>query len=190
MTLFDGLYASIGERREEPRADLRAQLVRYFLYLGSLGFGGPAALIGYMQRDLVEAPAWFTLEEYKKGLALSQIAPGPLAAQLAICLGYIHWRRLGGHPVGLAFILPSYLMTVAIGAVYVRLRRARVDAGGLLRGGRDGDRHHRARGLEAEPRHRSGGTGCCGRSRRDERGVTVMTEIGERRSVPRRAACW
>jgi chromate transporter len=63
-------------------------LLRYFLYLGSLGFGGPVALIGYMQRDLVEMRAWFTKEEYLKGLALSQLAPGPLAAQLAICLGY------------------------------------------------------------------------------------------------------
>ncbi len=96
------------------------QLVRYFLYLGSLGFGGPAALIGAMQRDLVEKRGWFTLEEYKKGLVLSQIAPGPLAAQLAICLGFIHSRVWGATLVGLAFILPSYLMTVVIGMIYVR----------------------------------------------------------------------
>ena len=96
------------------------QLVRYFLYLGSLGFGGPAALLGAMQRDLVEKRRWFTLEEYKKSLVLSQIAPGPLAAQLAICLGFIHSRVWGATLVGLAFILPSYLMTVAIGMLYVR----------------------------------------------------------------------
>ena len=65
-------------------------LLRYFLYLGSLGFGGPVALVGYMQRDLVERRRWFTKEEYVKSLALSQLAPGPLAAQLAICLGYVH----------------------------------------------------------------------------------------------------
>ncbi|HSF02692.1 MAG TPA: chromate transporter, partial [Solirubrobacterales bacterium] len=65
-------------------------LVRYFLYLGSFGFGGPVALIGYMQRDLVERRAWFTREDYFKGLTLSQLAPGPLAAQLAMCLGYVH----------------------------------------------------------------------------------------------------
>ena len=59
-------------------------LVRYFLYLGSLGFGGPVALIGYMQRDLVERRGWFSKDDYMKGLALSQLAPGPLAAQMAI----------------------------------------------------------------------------------------------------------
>src|SRR5712692_5902501 len=94
-------------------------LVRYFLYLGSLGFGGPVALIGYMQRDLIEQRGWFTKEEYLKGLALSQLAPGPLAAQLAICLGYAHGRVWGASMVGLAFIAPSFLMTVALGALYV-----------------------------------------------------------------------
>jgi chromate transporter len=73
-------------------------LVRYFLYLGSLGFGGPVALIGYMQRDLVERRQWFDPEDYMKGLALSQLAPGPLAAQLAMCLGYAHGRVTGTEP--------------------------------------------------------------------------------------------
>lgn len=95
-------------------------LVRYFLYLGSLGFGGPVALVGYMQRDLVEQRGWVARDVYKKGLALSQLAPGPLAAQLAICLGYAHSRVWGATLVGLAFILPSYLMTVGIGMLYVR----------------------------------------------------------------------
>jgi chromate transporter len=94
-------------------------LIRYFLFLGSLGFGGPVALIGYMQRDLVERRGWFTKEEYLKGLALSQLAPGPLAAQLAICLGYTHGRVWGATAVGIAFIAPSFLMTVALGALYV-----------------------------------------------------------------------
>jgi chromate transporter len=94
-------------------------LVRYFLYLGSLGFGGPAALVGYMQRDLVENRGWFTKEEYLKGLALSQLAPGPLAAQLAICLGYTHGGIWAATLVGVAFIVPSFLMTVALGALYV-----------------------------------------------------------------------
>ena len=100
-------------------------LIRYFLYLGSLGFGGPVALIGYMQRDLVERRGWFTREEYLKGLALSQLAPGPLAAQLAICLGYTHGRVWGASLVGVAFVMPSFLMTVALGALYVAF-------GGLL----------------------------------------------------------
>src|SRR5216110_3153660 len=95
-------------------------LVRYFLYLGSLGFGGPVALIGYMQRDLVERRRWFTREEYLKSLALSQLAPGPLAAQLAICLGYVHSRVRGATLVSVAFVLPSFLTTVAIGWLYVR----------------------------------------------------------------------
>jgi chromate transporter len=95
-------------------------LVNYFLYLGSLGFGGPVALVGYMQRDLVERRGWFTKEEYMKSLALAQLAPGPLAAQLAICLGYVHSRITGATLVALAFILPSFVMTVAIGWLYVR----------------------------------------------------------------------
>ena len=96
------------------------RLVGYFLYLGSLGFGGPVALVGYMQRDLVERRQWFTKDEYVKGLALSQLAPGPLAAQLAICLGYVHSRVWGATLVGLAFVLPSYLMTVGLSMLYVR----------------------------------------------------------------------
>ncbi|HET8532603.1 MAG TPA: chromate efflux transporter, partial [Methylomirabilota bacterium] len=94
-------------------------LMRYFLYLGSLGFGGPVALIGYMQRDLVEQRRWFDKGDYMKGLALSQLAPGPLAAQLAMCLGYVHGRVVGATLIGLAFILPSFLMTLALGALYV-----------------------------------------------------------------------
>src|SRR6476660_1035561 len=96
------------------------QLLKYFLYLGSLGFGGPVALVGYMQRDLVERRRWLTKEEYMKSLALSQLAPGPLAAQLAICLGYVHSRVAGATLVSLAFILPSFIMTVAISWLYVR----------------------------------------------------------------------
>jgi chromate transporter len=108
-----------GSVRHRPVPGLGA-LVRYFLYLGSLGFGGPVALVGYMQRDLVERSGWFSRETYMKGLALSQLAPGPLAAQLAICLGYAHSRVTGATLVGLAFVLPSYVMTVAIAWLYVR----------------------------------------------------------------------
>lgn len=95
-------------------------LLRYFLYLGSLGFGGPVALVGYMQRDLVEQRGWFTKEEYMKSLALAQLAPGPLAAQLAICLGYVHSRVAGATLVSAVFILPSFVMTLAISYFYVR----------------------------------------------------------------------
>ncbi len=95
------------------------QLVVYFLRLGSLGFGGPVALAGYMDRDLVERRQWFTEADYKEGLALAQLAPGPLAAQLAIYLGFVHYRFLGATLVGIAFVLPSFLMVVALGWAYI-----------------------------------------------------------------------
>ncbi len=88
--------------------------------LGTLGFGGPVALVGYMHRDLVEQRRWVTDADYKEGLALSQLMPGPLAAQLAIYLGYVHYRILGATLVGIAFVLPSFLMVVALGWAYIR----------------------------------------------------------------------
>ena len=94
------------------------QLVRYMLRLGTLGFGGPVALAGYMRRDLVERRGWISESDYKEGLALAQIAPGPLAAQLAIYLGFVHYRILGATLVGFAFVLPSFLMVVALGWAY------------------------------------------------------------------------
>ena len=96
------------------------QLVQYMLRLGSLGFGGPVALCGYMHRDLVDARRWISDADYKEGLALAQLMPGPLAAQLAMYLGYVHYRTLGATLVGLAFVLPSFFMVVAIGWAYVR----------------------------------------------------------------------
>src|SRR2546421_3506198 len=95
------------------------QLVRYFLRLGTLGFGGPVALVGYMQRDLVEQRAWIAEADYKEGLALAQLSPGPLAAQLAMYLGYVRYRILGATLVGLAFVWPSFLMVVALGWLYM-----------------------------------------------------------------------
>ena len=94
-------------------------LVAYFLRLGTVGFGGPVALVGYMQRDLVERRRWIDNEEYKLGLALAQIMPGPLAAQLAIAIGYFAHGVLGATLVGLAFVLPSFLMVLALSAAYV-----------------------------------------------------------------------
>jgi len=96
------------------------QMVLYMLRLGTLGFGGPVALVGYMQRDLVEDRGWISEADYKEGLALAQLAPGPLAAQLGIYLGYVHYRLLGATLAGLAFVLPSFLMVVALGWAYVR----------------------------------------------------------------------
>lgn len=94
------------------------QLIKYFLRLGTLGFGGPVALVGYMHRDLVEGRRWISDADYKEGLALAQLAPGPLAAQLAIYLGYVHYRILGATLVGVAFVLPSFLMVLALGWAY------------------------------------------------------------------------
>ena len=95
------------------------QLVRYMLGLGSWGFGGPVALVGNMYRDLVEKRQWISEADYKEGMALAQLMPGPLAAQLAIYLGYVHFRIAGATLAGIAFVLPSFCMVVAIGAVYV-----------------------------------------------------------------------
>jgi chromate transporter len=96
------------------------QLVLYFLRLGTLGFGGPVALVGYMHRDLVEQRGWITESDYKEGLALAQLAPGPMAAQTAIYLGYVHYRILGATLAGLAFVIPSFFMVVALGWAYTQ----------------------------------------------------------------------
>src|SRR5204863_2995261 len=108
---------SIPALMSAPRYSLR-DLVVYALKLGSLGFGGPVALVGYMHRDLVEKRRWISEDDYREGLALAQLAPGPLAAQLAIYLGYVHYRILGATLVGIAFVLPSFLMVVALGWAY------------------------------------------------------------------------
>jgi chromate transporter len=104
---------------EGPRYTLW-QLVGYMLGLGTWGFGGPVALVGYMYRDLVEKRRWMSESEYKEGLTLAQLMPGPLAAQLSIYLGFVHHRFLGATLAGLAFVLPSFAMVVALGAAYVR----------------------------------------------------------------------
>jgi chromate transporter len=95
-------------------------LLLYFLGLGTAGFGGPVALVGYMQRDLVERRGWYTADEYREGLALAQLAPGPLAAQLAIYLGWARGGAVTAALVGLAFVLPSFVMVLAIAIGYLR----------------------------------------------------------------------
>jgi chromate transporter len=93
-------------------------LISYALRLGTFGFGGPVALVGYMHRDLVERNGWFSEAEYKEGLTLAQLMPGPLAAQLAIYLGFVHYGIIGATSVGITFVLPSFLMVVALGWAY------------------------------------------------------------------------
>ncbi|QDW21116.1 chromate transporter [Flavobacterium sp. KBS0721] len=102
---------------ENQKYSLRS-LVLYFLKLGTIGFGGPVALVSYMHKDLVEDRKWISEEQYREGLALAQLAPGPLAAQLGIYLGFVHYRILGATLVGFAFVLPSFIMVVLLGIVY------------------------------------------------------------------------
>ncbi|MDE2610564.1 MAG: chromate transporter [Burkholderiales bacterium] len=96
------------------------QLTRYMLRLGTVGFGGPVALVGYMHRHLVERRGWISESDYREGLALAQMMPGPLAAQLGIYLGHVHYRVLGATVAGVAFVMPSFLMVLALGWAYVR----------------------------------------------------------------------
>jgi chromate transporter len=108
------LDATLEGRREGPLA-----LSGYFLKLGTIGFGGPVALVGYMHRDLVERRRWVTEDTYRLALAFAQIMPGPLAAQCAIALGYFEHGLPGATLVGLAFVLPSFVMVVALSIAYV-----------------------------------------------------------------------
>jgi chromate transporter len=111
----------VGDRPPaEERTPSLLAFAGYFLRLGTIGFGGPIALAGYMQRDLVDERGWVTKDEYVKGLALAQLAPGPLAAQLAIYLGWARGGLFGATLVALAFVLPSFLMVIAISVAYVR----------------------------------------------------------------------
>jgi chromate transporter len=105
-------------------AQRRAGLTWYFLRLGAIGFGGPVALVARMRQDLVDSRAWIAEEDFRDGLALAQLAPGPLAAQLAMYLGWLVDGVLGATLVGIAFVLPSFLIVIVLAAGYAR-------AGGL-----------------------------------------------------------
>jgi chromate transporter len=99
------------------------QLLVYFLRLGTFGFGGPIALAGRMDRDLVEERGWVSRQDYVEGLAFSQLSPGPLAAQLAMYIGWVRAGRIGAALVAVAFIAPSFLMAVAVAAAYIKYER-------------------------------------------------------------------
>src|SRR2546421_7741060 len=105
---------------QEPKSVSLTQFVGYFFRLGTVGFGGPIALAGHMQQDLVDDRRWVRKEDYLEGLALAQLAPGPLAAQLAIYLGYIRAGVFGATAAGVAFVLPSFMMVLGLSAAYVR----------------------------------------------------------------------
>src|SRR6516162_6182305 len=106
------------QQTTETRPALRTLLL-YFLRLGTLGFGGPIALVGYMQRDLVEEKKWVSKEDYFEGLAFSQLCPGPLAAQLSKYIGWLHSGTVGATLTGAAFILPSFLMVIGLASLYI-----------------------------------------------------------------------
>ena len=103
-----------------PRPLHDARVLLYVLQLGTLGFGGPIALAGYMQRDLVEERRWISKQDYLEGLALAQLMPGPLAAQLAMYLGWVRAGVLGATLVAFCFVFPSWLMVVGLSLLYVR----------------------------------------------------------------------
>src|SRR6266498_2496015 len=112
-------FSSLTMNKEAPSYSIK-DLVLYALKLGTTGFGGPVALVGYMFRDLVEKRKWISESDYKEGLALAQLSPGPLAAQLAIYLGYVDHKIIGATLAGLTFVLPSFLMVVVLGLAYMR----------------------------------------------------------------------
>src|SRR4030088_3114401 len=109
---------------DDPSAALATcttrQLLTYFFRLGTFGFGGPIALAGYMQRDLVEQRRWIARQDYVEGLALAQLSPGPLAAQLAMYLGWVRGGAYGAAAVGAAFVVPSFVMVIVLSLLYIR----------------------------------------------------------------------
>jgi len=95
------------------------ELVRYYLRLGLIGFGGPVALVGQMEREMVGEKKWLTREEMREGIAVCQSLPGPLAIQVGIWISYIRGGFWGAWAGGWAFILPNFLIVTALGALYV-----------------------------------------------------------------------
>lgn len=96
-----------------------AEIVRYFLRLGALGFGGPVALVGQMEQELVTDRGWLTKEEMREAIAVCQSLPGPLAIQVGIYVSYLRGGYRGAWAGGWAFILPNFLIVAALGALYV-----------------------------------------------------------------------
>ena len=91
----------------------------YYLRLGAFGFGGPVALVGQMEQELVQQRHWLTKEEFREGMAVCQSLPGPLAIQVGIFISYIRGGFWGAWAGGWAFILPNFLFVAALGALYV-----------------------------------------------------------------------
>ena len=94
--------------------------IGYFLGLGTWGFGGPIATVGYMQRDLVEGRGWISRRDFLDGVALGQTMPGPLAAQVAMWVGYLQARAVGALGTAIPFILPSLAIVLGVAYLYIR----------------------------------------------------------------------
>jgi len=110
-----------GEHGPSPASPIPfARFVRYFLGLGTWGFGGPIATVGYMQRDLVERRGWLDRQDFLNGVALGQTMPGPLAAQVVMWVGYLQSGSLGALVTALTFILPSFVLVIAVAVLYVQ----------------------------------------------------------------------
>src|ERR1700748_2748596 len=97
------------------------ELLRYFLRLGCLGFGGPVALVGQMERELVDDKKWLTKEQMREAIAICQSLPGPLAIQVGIYIAYLRCGFWGAWAGGWSFILPNFVIVAALGALYVYL---------------------------------------------------------------------
>src|SRR5947209_10310320 len=119
---MDRETAAVPSAAKPMPSSLREYLL-YFLRLGAFGFGGPIALAGHMQKDLVEKRQWVSSQDYIEGLAFSQLSPGPLAAQLAMYLGWVRGGSFGATLTGTVFVLPSFLMVLVLAALYVHFGR-------------------------------------------------------------------
>jgi chromate transporter len=108
------------DQRAEPQPPPFREVLRYFVGLGTWGFGGPIATVGYMQRDLVERRGWLPRRDFLNGVALGQTMPGPLAAQVVMWVGFLQGGAAGALATSVAFILPSFLLVLAVAIVYVR----------------------------------------------------------------------
>lgn len=117
MSADDQAGAAVGgQAPAQPPAFGR--LLAYFFKLGAIGFGGPIATVGYMQRDLVEQRRWMDRQEFLDGVALGQTMPGPLAAQVAMWVGYLRHGAAGAAAIAAAFVAPAFALVVATGAIY------------------------------------------------------------------------
>src|SRR6202020_3085148 len=97
------------------------ELVRYFLRLGCVAFGGPVALVGQMERELVNDRQWLSKEQMREAIAICQSLPGPLAIQVGIYVSYLRGGFWGAWAGGWAFILPNFIIVATLCALYVYL---------------------------------------------------------------------